>query len=245
MYINSVKSTKFKTQLKFYNLYMYYLNFGTGEYGGGVHVSPAVSSLDRALDTAWAAGVGVDCNCGIIWWLRLCRRGNPTHSFTSRPNSSARARQSRDDTDNNGFNCLTCACSAGDSLHFFPSLSTDPDWLVEVDEVADWSFTSIGLSTFSEVDRDSIAALTPLLPISPVALLVPSSLSVFRSFGRSLSISALPNSQPGGSPSSQHSASNTVLSHTRDVYSLLSPAMTLRPRSDPQWFTDIVRMSVC
>ena len=62
--------------------------------------------------------------------------------------------------------------------------------------------------------------------------------------GRSLSISALPNSHPGGRVSSLHRASRTVLSHTRDVYSLESPLRTVRPSSEPQWLMERERMSL-
>ena len=60
--------------------------------------------------------------------------------------------------------------------------------------------------------------------------------------GKSLSISAFPNSQPGGRVS-LHNARRTDDSHTKDVYNWLSPFITLSPSSDPQLLTDIVRIS--
>lgn len=50
----------------------------------------------RAEAVARAAGVGV-VPVLVAWWERRWRTGEPTHSFTSRPKSSARALPSRDE----------------------------------------------------------------------------------------------------------------------------------------------------
>ena len=81
------------------------LSFGTGEAGGASHLSPAASNCVRAEATDLAAGVGA-VGVGIICCVRLCLTGEPTHNFTNSPNSSARARPSRDDADNKGLICL-------------------------------------------------------------------------------------------------------------------------------------------
>lgn len=45
---------------------------------------------------ALAAGVGV-VPVLVAWWERRWRTGEPTHSFTSKPKSSARALPNRDE----------------------------------------------------------------------------------------------------------------------------------------------------
>ena len=87
-----------------------YLNFGTGEAGGGSHCNPLASSLVKALATALAAGVGTD-GVGGTCCVLLCLTGEPTQSFTRRPNSSANALPSLDDADNSGFMCFIWACN--------------------------------------------------------------------------------------------------------------------------------------
>ena len=82
-----------------------YLNFGTGEAGGGSHCNPLASSLVKALATALAAGVGTD-GVGGTCCVLLCLTGEPTQSFTRRPNSSANALPSLDDADNSGLMCF-------------------------------------------------------------------------------------------------------------------------------------------
>lgn len=57
-----------------------YLNFGTGEAGGGSQDSPIANSLVSALATALAAGEGILGEGGICC-PRLWRVGEPTQSY--------------------------------------------------------------------------------------------------------------------------------------------------------------------
>lgn len=98
--------------------------------------------------------------------------------------------------------------------------------------------------------RASIAVVMPLLPMSGDVAATPTdqvdaSVSLRNSGGMSLSISSLPKSQPAGILSSLHKANNKVLSQTRDMYSSDSPFRTVSPNSEPQWFMDKFRISLC
>lgn len=55
-----------------------------------------MSSLVREEAVARAAGVGA-VPVLVVWWERRWRTGEPTHSFTSSPKSSARARPNREE----------------------------------------------------------------------------------------------------------------------------------------------------
>ena len=162
------------------------------------HERPLARSLVSAVATDLAAGVGKRGVGGSCWFLR-CLTGEPTHSLTSSPYSSASARPRREDADSSGLICLICSWRVGETFGFLsvgnPLLSSrsigvggvgTPDWLVLV------------LCCVSLVDKDSIAALTPLLPSSPALRVSPvDSTSIFAPpLGSRSSMSARPNSQP-------------------------------------------------